>query len=81
MPPGTEARIVWQVHAAWLCFVAHFQESACLHMWMHRWQSITPRSGPSGNPAVVMAQLEDAARQLEDVKEEADQLCKVRLHA
>lgn len=50
-------------------------------MWMHRWQSITPRSGPSGNPAVVMAQLEDAARQLEDVKEEADQLCKVRLHA
>jgi hypothetical protein len=26
----------------------------------------------------VMAQLEDAARQLQDVQEEAEQLCKVR---
>ncbi|WIA17572.1 hypothetical protein OEZ85_014399 [Tetradesmus obliquus] len=41
-----------------------------------RWQSIKPRGGPSGNPAVVMAQLEDAARQLQDVLEEAEQLCK-----
>eukprot|EP00878_Enallax_costatus_P024703 GHUV01026383.1.p1 GENE.GHUV01026383.1~~GHUV01026383.1.p1 ORF type:complete len:1576 (+),score=459.42 GHUV01026383.1:1611-6338(+) len=41
-----------------------------------RWQSIKPRGGPTGNPAVVMAQLEDAARQLADIKEEADALCK-----
>jgi hypothetical protein len=49
-----------------------------VHHLAGRWQSIKPRGGPSGNPAVVMAQLEDAARQLQDVQEEAEQLCKVR---
>jgi hypothetical protein len=42
-----------------------------------RWQGIRPRGGPTTNLAVVLVQLEDAGRQLADLQEEAQHLCKV----
>lgn len=45
-----------------------------------RWAALKPTSGPSGNPAVVLAQIEDCSRQLEDLRAEADKYAKVREH-
>ena len=50
----------------------------CAACGRNRWQAIKPRAGPGGNPALVMAQLEDAAAQLADVQAEVQQLIKVR---
>lgn len=36
-----------------------------------------PRGGPAGNPSVILVQLDDATRQLQDLQEEAAQLAKV----
>lgn len=36
-----------------------------------------PRGGPAGNPSVVLVQLDEATRQLQDLQEEAQQLAKV----
>lgn len=42
-----------------------------------RWQGVKPRGGPSGNPSVVLVQLDDATRQLQDLQDEAQQMAKV----
>lgn len=42
-----------------------------------RWQGVKPRGGPAGNPSVVLVQLEDASRQLQDLQEEAQLLAQV----
>jgi len=42
-----------------------------------RWQGVKPRGGPSGNPSVVLVQLDDATRQLQHLQDEAQQLAKV----
>lgn len=44
---------------------------------MCRWQAVKPKGGPAGNPSVVLVQLDDATRQLQDLQEEAEQLAKV----
>ncbi len=46
-----------------------------------RWAALKPRDGPSGNPAVVLAQLEDAAHALADLQQEAERLTRVRRQA
>jgi hypothetical protein len=43
-----------------------------------RWAGIKPRSGPGGNPAIVLVQLQDSKRQLEELQAEAEHYTKVR---
>jgi hypothetical protein len=55
---------------------------ACLYhlsvLWgACRWQGVKPKGGPAGNPSVVLVQLDEATRQLQDLQEEAQQLAKV----
>ncbi|KAJ9505745.1 hypothetical protein QJQ45_029246, partial [Haematococcus lacustris] len=41
-----------------------------------RWSELKPRSGPSGNPAVVLARIEEYAAAIKDLREEAARVAK-----
>lgn len=47
----------------------------CIH---RRWAALQPKSGPSGNPVVVLAQMEDCLHQLKDLQAAADAFAQVR---
>jgi hypothetical protein len=67
---------VWCNHG----LLRHLSFNKCSTLVPHlicRWQAVKPEGGPGGNPSVVLVHLDDAARQLQDLQEEANQLAKV----
>jgi hypothetical protein len=44
-----------------------------------RWSGVKPQGGPAGNPAVILAQLQDVQRQLQELQVEAARFNQVRL--
>lgn len=43
-----------------------------------RWSELKPRSGPSGNPAVVLSKIEEYAASIQELREESTRLQKVQ---
>lgn len=41
-----------------------------------RWQELKPKSGPSGNPAVVLAKIQEYANAIKELREESAKLYK-----
>lgn len=58
-----------------VCLVCLLTAALC------RWKGVKPHGGPSGNPSLVLVQLEDVSTQLRNLQDEAEQLFKVRSRA
>lgn len=43
---------------------------------MSRWQELKPKGGPSGNPAVVLAKIQEYANAIQEMREENAKLRK-----
>ncbi len=41
-----------------------------------RWQELKPKGGPSGNPAVVLAKIQEYANAIQELREESAKLHK-----